>query len=174
MDIVMEEHMKKLLRREVINCPKRSRRSMNLLILGARIIDNDVFDIVRSLHIFNKIDFLDDNPQNRNILGKWSDLDKYVNEYPIAIVAVGNEDIRIKWTLKLLETGFIIPTLVHPTAFLSDSVQLGMGSIIGPRVTIASGVSIGVGCIVESGSTISRKTIIPDYSYYEIDKIMHY
>lgn len=34
--------------------------------------------------------------------------------------------------------------------------------------------SVGKGCIVISGSTILRKTTIPDYGYFDFDKVIHY
>lgn len=149
-------------------------RPMNLLILGAGMHGSDVYEIARSLRIFNKIDFLDDDPANERAIGKWDEIERCFDEYPIALVAVGDEDTRRDWTRKLNQIGFITPTLIHPTAFISEDTEIGIGSVIYPRVTIASGVHIGKGCIVGTGSTVPRKTYIPDWGYYEYDKIIRY
>lgn len=71
---------------------KRNRRKLNLLILGAGIHGSDVYEIAKSLRIFSKISFLDDNPYKTNVIGKWEDVNKLVDEYPVAIVAVASLD----------------------------------------------------------------------------------
>lgn len=149
-------------------------REMNLLILGAGMHGSDVYEIAKSLRIFNKIYFLDDDITKRHVIGKWSEVKNYIEEYPIALVAVGDENTRRDWTRKLNQIGFIIPTLIHPTAFISEETEIGVGTVIYPRVTIATGVHIGKGCIIGTGSTIPRKTYIPDWKYFEYDKIVYY
>ena len=146
------------------------KRKMNLLILGAGAQGGEVYDVAYNLRIFSKIAFLDDNPLIENTIGKWSDAKRLVDEYPIAIVAVADRAIRKAWMEKLEDYGFIIPTLVHPTAYVPDGVSIGYGSVIAARTTVAPGVSIGVGCVVTSGSTIQKKAVIPDWSYYLFDK----
>ena len=146
------------------------KRKMNLLILGAGAQGGEVYDVAYSLRIFSKISFLDDNPLTENTIGKWSDAKQLVDEYPIAIVAVADKKIRKSWMEKLENYGFIIPTLVHPTAYVPEGVGIGYGSVIAARTTIAPGVSIGIGCVVTSGSTIQKKAILPDWSYYLFDK----
>lgn len=149
-------------------------RQMNLLILGAGMHGSDVYEIAKSLRVFNKIDFLDDDSANRRAIGKWGDIEKYVHEYPVALVAVGDEDTRRDWTSRLNQHGFITPTLIHPTAFISEETEIGVGSVIYPRATVASGVHIGKGCIIGTGSIVPRKTYIPDWGYFEKDRIIRY
>lgn len=149
-------------------------REMNLLILGAGIHGIDVHEIAKSLHVFNKISFLDDDPSKPNVIGKWKDAGKYIETYPHAIVAVGDEGARKTWTEQLQALGFIVPTLVHPTAFISDGVEIGLGSVICARATISSGVTTGKGCIITTGSRVPMKTHIPDWCYFDFDKIIHY
>lgn len=152
-------------------CPKH----MNLLILGKGDHGLDAFEIAKATRLFEKIDFLDDNPEIKGTVGCWNEYVKFKQEYPIAIVAVGDEKTRRKWTERLLIEGFIIPTLVHPTAFVPEGVSIGTGSIICARTTIAIGVKVGKYCIVTSGSTVPRKTIIPDWGYFDFDRLLdHY
>lgn len=148
----------------------KKRLKLNLLVLGAGAQGLEILDITKNLHIFNKVSFLDDNPSIDGIIGRWDDVEHFVDEYPVAIVAVADESTRMLWTKKLERTGFIIPTLVHPTAYVPDGVSIGVGSVICARSTISTGVVIGEGCIVTNGSTVPRKTIIPDWGYFDIDK----
>ena len=147
---------------------------MNLLILGAGSHGDDVYEIAKSLRVFNKIDFLDDDTSLERTIGKWNDAKTLFEEYPMAIAAVGDETTRRKWIEKLSVLGFIIPTLIHPTAFIPEGVKVGSGTVICARTTISTGVTIGKGCIVTSGSTVPRKTTIPDYGYFDFDKVIHY
>lgn len=149
-------------------------KELNLLILGAGSHGLDVLEIAKSLRVFSKISFLDDDPSREHIIGKWNDAENLINEYPSAIVAVGDEDTRKYWTEKLSLLGFVTPTLIHSSAFISEGVTIGVGTVICARATIASGVQIGNGCIVTSGSTIPRKTIVPNWGYFDFDKIIHY
>ena len=71
---------------------------------------------------------------------------------------------------RITDMGFIIPTLVHPTAYVPEGTWIGEGSVVCARSTIATGVSIGKGCIVTSGSTVPKSTKIPDWGYFDFDK----
>ena len=151
-----------------------SPKEMNLLILGAGSHGADVLEIAKSLRVFSKIDFLDDDPKRENAIGSWSMAEDLVGSYPAAIVAVGDEDIRREWTQKLSVIGYITPTLIHPSAFIPEDTEIGVGTVICARATVGSNVRIGQGCIVTSGSTIPRKTFVPDWGYFDFDKIIHY
>lgn len=142
-------------------------RKLNLLILGAGSHGLDVYEIAKSLRIFTEISFLDDDLNNQRALGTWNDVSSFVEDYPCGIIAVGNEDIRREWTKKLNYFGFIIPTLIHPTAFIPDDTVIGIGTVICARATIGTSVIIGTGCIVTSGSNVPRKTKIPDWQQFE-------
>lgn len=147
-------------------------KEMNLLILGAGSHGLDVYEIARSLRIFSKIIFLDDDEKNERAEGKWMEAKDYLDRYPVAIVAVGDEDVRRDWTQRLSYYGFITPTLIHPTAFVPEDTEIGIGTVICARATIGTAVKIGTGCIVTSGSNVPRKTIIPDWQQFEFDKII--
>lgn len=147
-------------------------KEMNLLILGAGSHGLDVYEIAKSLQIFAKIDFLDDDPKKNRAIGKWSDIEKLADTYPVAIVAFGDEDVRKEWTRKLSVLGYITPTLIHPTAFVPEDTEIGIGTVICARATIGTSVHIGTGCIVTSGSNVPRETYIPDWQQFEFDRII--
>lgn len=151
------------------------RKELNLLILGAGDHGRDIKDLAKSLRIFNKIDFLDDNPYLKDVIGRWDEAEKFLDDYPVAIVAVADEETRKKWMGKISLMGFIIPVLIHPTAFVTEGTEIGRGTVICARSNISSGVRIGEGCIVTTGSTVPRKSNIPDWGYFDFDKcVVHY
>lgn len=116
-------------------------------------------DLVKQLRIFNQIDFLDDNPET-GAIGPCKDFDKYKDDYSVAIAAIGDNALRIKWTMELIKEGFAIPTLIHPSANVMANSHIGPGSIICAGSTVGLGVTIGRGCIISSGATIGKNAFV--------------
>lgn len=139
-------------------------RSLNLLILGAGSHGQEVFELAQSLRVFHKISFLDDIHADRAI-GPCKDFARYLDEYPVAIPAVGDTVVRIRWMHELMEVGFLIPTLIHPTALISGSAEVGSGTVICARATVGPGAVIGNGCIISSGATVDRNIQLADWDY---------
>lgn len=104
-------------------------RELNLLILDVSIYRIEVAEIAKSLRMFNKIDYLDDDSsKEKQVLGKWSDYRKYLDEYSVAIVAVGREEIT-NVGQKIQRTDFIVLTLIHPSADISEEVPVEGGRV---------------------------------------------
>ena len=82
---------------------------MNLLILGAGTHGRDVYEIAESLHLFQKIRFLDDMTEGTNIIGKCRDAVQFRKQYPCALIAIGDNVIRKKYAKLLKECGFLAP-----------------------------------------------------------------
>lgn len=137
-------------------------RQMNLLILGAGGQGQVVKELAQDVRAFNKIAFLDDDPNNPYAVDICDNCAKYVNEYPIAIPSVGNNALRQKWIEMLVQYGFILPTLVHSTATVSPSAEIGYGTVVEAKVTVSANAKIGVGCIISSGAIIERNASVSD------------
>lgn len=148
-------------------------KELNLLILGAGSHGQEVYEIAKLHRIFGKIDFLDDD-ESKNPLGPCKDFEKYLSEYKVAIAAVGDKSLRIKWMYQLVEAGFVIPTLVHPAAIISDSAQINCGTVICAMATIGTNAKIGKGCIISSGATIKRNVILEDWQYVDYGEVVNH
>lgn len=138
-------------------------REMNLLILGAGSHGREVQELAESLRVFRKIAFLDD--AKPGVLGPCRKLGQYVDQYPVAIPAVGDQALRMKWMAELARTGFILPVLIHPGAMVSSSAEIGCGTVVCAQATIGAGAQIGRGCIISSGATIDRDVKVADGTY---------
>ena len=139
-------------------------REMNLLILGAGSHGKTVRELAEALGVFRKIAFLDDDPDKRGVIGPCKKMKRYLREFPIAIPAVGDRDLRMRWLSELGAAGFVLPVLIHPTAVVSSTAEIGCGTVIEARATIGAGAKIGRGCIVCSGATIDRDVSLEDGS----------
>lgn len=132
----------------------------DLLILGAGGHGQVVKETAYAMHTFNKIDFLDDNSDKS--IGKLSDYIKYINDYKYAFVAIGNNEIRMKYLKSLIEVGYTIPILIHPSVYASHSSRIGLGTILLPKSVIHTNVIIGKGCILSIGVLVDHDCIISD------------
>ena len=146
-------------------------RELSLLILGAGSHGQEVMELAQSLRIFRKISFLDDTKPEIAI-GPCNNFSVHLADYPVAIPAVGNTAARMRWMNGLARAGFLIPTLIHPSAVVSASASIGSGTVICARATIGTGAVIGKGCIISSGATIDRNVELPDWSYVECGEIV--
>ena len=142
-------------------------KQMNLLILGAGGQGQVVKELAQDVGIFKRIAFLDDDPNNPYAMDICDNCWKYVDEYPIAVPSVGNNVLRQRWIEMLVRYGFILPTLVHSTATVSPSAEIGYGTVVEAKVTISANAKIGMGCIISSGAIIERNVTIPDWTHIE-------
>lgn len=138
-------------------------REMNLLILGAGSHGREVRELAESLRVFRKIAFLDD--AKPGVLGPCKRLEQYVEQYPVAVPAVGNRALRMRWMAELAQAGFVLPVLIHPGAMVSASAEIGCGTVICAQAVVGPGAEIGRGCIISSGATVDRDVKVADGTY---------
>ena len=140
-------------------------KGIGLLILGAGSHGQEVYEIASSLHVFDRIELLDDDT-SKGTFGQWKDAAELRNDgFTAAIVAVGDEELRKTWSSRLTKMGYVIPTLVHPTAVISQNACIGAGSVVGARATVSSGAKVGKGCIVSASVTVGIGANIDDWTH---------
>lgn len=149
-------------------CPVRE---MNLLILGAGSHGTELRELAQSLNVFRRVEFLDDDPA-KEALGFCTHLEQYVQEFPIAIPAVGDQALRMRWMKDLIGAGFVLPVLIHPTAVVSANAVIGYGSVVAARATVGPGAVVGKGCIISSGATIGRNVELPDWTLVDCGQVV--
>lgn len=98
-------------------------------------------------------------PQRKRSLAEWRDV------CPNAFVAIGGTDIRERVMLSLEAAGFALVTLVHPSAVVSPSAELGAGTLICPRAVINADARIGRGCIVNTGAIVEHDCKVGDFCH---------
>jgi UDP-perosamine 4-acetyltransferase len=73
-----------------------------------------------------------------------------------AVVAIGNNDVRLRIGIQLQALGFQCPALVHPSAVVSPFAVLADGAVVMPQVAINSHAIIGAFAIVNSGAIVEH------------------
>ena len=135
----------------------------NLIILGAGQYGALVYEIAQSCGLYEKIDFLDDNSENA--IGKIADYKKFKGKYNCATVAIGNSDVRLEFLNMLKDSGFNLPAIISPRAWISPSAEIGDGVIIEPNATVSTAAEIGFGCLVSSGAVVNHNAVLCDGSH---------
>lgn len=136
-----------------------------LLILGAGGHGKVVVEIASLMEQWDEIAFLDDNTELKvvngyPVIGRLTEYKTLRGIYNDAFVAVGNNKLRIVLLNQLIQEDLCIPTLIHPSATLSTTSQIGQGTVIMPGVVVNSNVEIGMGCIINTSSSIDHDCII--------------
>jgi sugar O-acyltransferase (sialic acid O-acetyltransferase NeuD family) len=94
-------------------------------------------------------------------------LDAWRSERPgelHALVAVGGARGAERLALQrdLAAAGYVIPTAVHPRAFVAAGVTLGAGTQILAMAAVAAAARIGAGCIVNTSASVDHECRLDD------------
>lgn len=142
---------------------------MKLLILGAGGHGQVIKEVSEAMKdeegkaIYNQIDFLDD--RSKNAIGKLNDAMRYLKDYDEAFVGIGDNRIR-KYYMEYLENiGFAIPTLIHPSAYVSNSAVIKKGVVIEPKAIVNANTLIEKGTIISIGAMVDHDTRIGPYCH---------
>ena len=135
---------------------------MRLIILGAGGHGRVVADIAEQTGKYDKISFLDDNSNADDVVGKCDDYINFAKGDIEIYPAFGNNEARIKWENKLVEEGFYLAKIIHPTAYVSPSAEVESGSVIMPKAIVNTGTVIKKACIVNIGAIIDHNCVLEE------------
>jgi len=79
-----------------------------------------------------------------------------------AIVAIGDNLIRIEKHHELEQYGNHFVTIIPPSAVVSSYSEIGKGSVVFAGAVINAFATIGCGCIINTGSTIDHDCLLAD------------
>lgn len=143
----------------------------NLIIIGAGGHGRVVLDVAQNIGRYEKISFIDDWVKKEclgiPVVGKTSDVDKYLADSDI-FVAIGNAEVRKEISEKLLAKGASMPILIHPSAVVSNSVSIGVGSVVMAGAVINSCAKLGKGVIVNTCASVDHESTVGDYSHVSV------
>lgn len=142
----------------------------DILVLGAGGHARVVADIIRLLGSFRVVGFLDEIHPHRygaayegaTILGGADLLAELGTRVQHAVVAIGDNEARMRLAAAAIRHGFELPVLVHPTAIIASSVAVGAGSVVGAGVVINPATTIGANAIINTGATVDHDCVIED------------
>ena len=91
------------------------------------------------------------------------DLNILAREFAFALIAIGQIDtsqIRKSLYTKALNSGFKMPTIISPLAYVSRNAILGSGTIVMHGAIVNAGAKIAENCIINSNALIEHDTHI--------------
>lgn len=145
------------------------------------------------------IGFFDDNESiigssfnDINVLGTVADAKEYIvtNENTAVFIPLGNNNVRKRFFDEFEALGAILPSFIHPTTTIHESVKLGKGvyilpnssimpfSVIGDFTMISMGVNIahhtkiGKGCFFSQGTNVGASITVDDLAYCGISSTL--
>ena len=133
---------------------------MRLIILGAGGYGRTVADVAAQTGQFDEISFLDDNSVSPDVIGKCAEFERFRDGQTAFYPAFGNNEGRLKWLYRLREAGYVIPTIIHPTAYVSSTAQIGPGAVILPSAVVNTNCVVKAGCIVNCGAIVDHDCVL--------------
>jgi UDP-perosamine 4-acetyltransferase len=77
-----------------------------------------------------------------------------------AFVALGDNRLRRKIGERLKAQGFTLATLVHPSAIVSPSAEIGAGVVVMPQAVVNAAARIGDHVIVNTGAVVEHDCVL--------------
>lgn len=130
-----------------------------LLILGAGGMGRMVQETALQLG-YDDIAFLDDAKKERDVIGKCCDYGEFLKFYDSAVAAFGDNNMRLLWTERLMEAGYQVPALVHPSAVVSPNAVVGRGCFILQRAVVNRGTVMEHAVLVNSGAVVDHDSYL--------------
>lgn len=133
-----------------------------LLILGAGGHGKVVADAAMQSGAWRCIAFADDRPIAASrclglpVVCRWDEVDRQLQAYPSAIVAIGHNRRRLDMLAKLKAYGFKLPSIIHRAATVSPHAVIHEGSVVFAGSVISAGAVVGAGSIVNTGVTVDH------------------
>ena len=145
----------------------------DLIIVGAGGFGRDLYYIITESIGYNKkfkiLGYIDDDLDAMNgfsdypkLIGKISSHEILKNQ--IFICSIADMKHKVKIVESLLVKGAIFTNIIHSTARIAISSKIGIGSIIGPLVSIGADSRIQNFCILQTGVIIGHDAIVGEYS----------
>ena len=140
----------------------------NLIIIGARAMGRETFSYARDAGMTIK-GFLDSNAEILNAFGGYAPILGLVEDYSVEpgdvfVCALGEPEVKRKYVGIIAAKGGMFASVIHPTAYVGQNVQIGTGCIVCPHATITNDTSIGSHVVVNVNASINHDCRIGDFT----------
>lgn len=152
----------------------------SILVYGAGGHGKCVADVLLARNSSEFKGFVDDSPSaiGGRVLGRPVFTREWFQQQcaeagKIAIVlGIGNNWVRNAIAESCVAAGVEILTVVHPSATISNSAQIGSGSAILAGAMIGPDALVGRGAIINSGAAVEHDVKLGDYSHVSTNVAM--
>jgi len=136
-----------------------------ILLIGARIDGHAgvIVDTLKLMNGFELNEFIDRTPELQGkticgvpVIGSSDDLAKFDFTGKLVHIAIGDNAARKNIYRELKRLNAPLVTIVHPTAIISQDVEIGEGCFIAPGAIINNGTRVGPVSIINTGSIVEH------------------
>lgn len=142
-----------------------------ILIVGAGGHGRSVAEAIELTGNFQIAAFLDDSYPDKTlvwdypVLGTAEDFSCFREIADALVVAIGNNRVRRTLFDKAKASGFILPSIVHPKAFVSARAVIGDGCCIMASAVIGTEAVVGNGCVVNVNASVDHHCRMQDFAH---------
>ena len=118
--------------------------------------------------IVDKSNLVGTNVLGHKIVTSDKDLSDLAKKYKYALVSIGQIKsplLRIQLYDTAVKSGFILPSIVSPYAYVSKYAKLGSGTIVMHHAIVNASASVGDNCIVNTRSLIEHDCSISNHCH---------
>ncbi len=138
-----------------------------LIIIGAGGHGKVCLDVAKSMKKWREIYLVDDNNvgeviNEHMIITNLSGVVNYKDEADV-FVAIGNNELRKSILEELINRGYRIANLIHPSVIMGSSIIIGVGTVLMPGVIINASTNIGKGTIINTGVNVDHDCTVNNY-----------
>jgi sugar O-acyltransferase (sialic acid O-acetyltransferase NeuD family) len=145
----------------------------NVFVYGASGHGKVVADILLACKDSRLAGFVDDSAELRGtsvlglpVFGDGNWLQQKAGRMRVAVaLGIGDNCARHRVAEKCLAWGMELVTLVHPTATVSESAQLGPGTVVMAQAVINPGAVTGNGVIVNTAAVVEHDVEIGEFAH---------
>ena len=137
----------------------------NIVLIGGGGHCKSVIDVIELdgrfsiAGIIDKPERLGQEILGYSVIGCDSDMNNLAKLYCHAIITVGqikSASLRVSLFKKAVKSGFVIPSIVSPKAYVSKHAQIGKGVVVMHNALVNSGAVIEDNCIINSQSLVEH------------------
>ena len=110
------------------------------------------------------------------VLATDSELSALAKQFQFALVSVGqirSPELRIRLYELSLAAGFILPTIIAPTAYVSPNATVGTGTVVMHGAILNAGVAVGKNCIINTRALLEHDSRIFDHCHISTGAIIN-
>ena len=152
----------------------KTEKLQDLIIIGAGGLGRDTAWLVRRINrvcpTWRLLGFLDDSAEMQGkvfngdpVLGTLEQLTEYPDAFVVCAIAAARVRRRIIARVLELVPSVRFATLIDPSAELSDTVEVGAGSIICAHTIATVNIRMGAHVIINANCTVGHDAVLHDY-----------
>jgi|TARA_B100001093_G_scaffold372827_1_gene357814 sugar O-acyltransferase (sialic acid O-acetyltransferase NeuD family) len=146
----------------------------SIVLIGAGGHCKSVIDVIEEegrfkiAGILDKHELLGNETLGYSVFGIDDDMPKLAKKYKYALITVGqikSPSLRIRLFNLAVKSGFILPPIISPNAYVSKHSSIGNGVVVMHNAIVNANTSIGNNCIINSKALIEHDCEISEHCH---------